>query len=55
MKKAQYRNVIGINATFIPLALEMTGRFGKAAMTFARRQAGKNHNLLSKLFSPVDN
>ena len=53
MKRTHYRNVIGINATFIPLALETTGRFGKAAMTFARRQAGKNYDLLSKLFNEV--
>jgi hypothetical protein len=53
MKRTHYRNVIGINATFIPLALETTGRFGKAAMTFARRQAGKDYDLLSKLFNEV--
>ena len=53
MKRTHYRNVIGVNATFIPLALETTGRLGKAAMTFARRQAGKSYDLLSKLFNEV--
>lgn len=53
MKTTHYREVVGVNATFIPLALETTGRFGRAAMNFVRRQAGKNYDLLSKLFNEV--
>jgi hypothetical protein len=50
-KRGTYREEIGPRASFIPLVLESTGRFGEAAMDFVRKQAGKRYHLLSKLFS----
>ena len=50
-KRNAYRQEIGPRATFVPIVLESTGRFGEAAMEFVRKQAGKRYHLLSKLFS----
>ena len=50
-KRNVYRQEVGPRATFIPIVLEATGRFGEAAMEFVRKQAGKRYHLLSKLFS----
>jgi hypothetical protein len=50
-KRNAYREELGPRATFVPIVLESTGRFGEAAMEFVRKQAGKRYHLLSKLFS----
>lgn len=55
-KRSYARRKLGAqlaSASFTPLVIEATGKFGPAALKFARQVAGKRFQLLSTLFNEV--